>query len=360
MAEISIGTSHGLTNQQWEEQLFRQYLGELRYKPFMGTSMTMPIVVKEELMKASGDKVNVGFRSALTGSGVSGTGALEGNEEALEFFNQQVTVDLIRNGVRKDGIMTEKRVAFNMREESKDALMQWAAHKVEQDIATEFNSINGVTYGSASEAQKDSWLADNSDRVLFGAATSNNSSNDHSASLANVDSTNDILSPAQVSLAKRLAKLASPKIEPVKIDNGVEMYIMFAHPYAFRDLINHSTFSQAQREVFPRLGDNHPILKGQVYAYWDGVLVIESEKVLLLDNVGASSIDVAGNVLLGAGSILYGQGGFGGMERMQWVEQSFDYNLKTGFAVSMIYGIEKARYDSKDRLVTVYSAAVAD
>ena len=31
-------------------------------------------------------------------------------------------------------------------------------------------SINGVNYACATEAQKDAWLVDNADRVLFGAA----------------------------------------------------------------------------------------------------------------------------------------------------------------------------------------------
>lgn len=360
MSDTSISTSSALAMEQWEAELFKQYLGELRFKPFMSTSASSPIVVKENLMKTKGDTVNVGFRAALTGAGVTGTSALEGNEEALSFYNQAVIVDIIANAVRIDGRMTEQRVAFDMRNEAKDALAQWAAHKVQDDIAVEFNSIDGVTYGSASEGQKDTWLTNNADRVLFGAAVANGVSNDHSVALATVDSTTDVLNPAQISLAKRLAKLSNPKIEPIKVDNGVEMYVMMVHPYCFRDLMNHSTFATAQREVFPRLGENHPILKGQVFAYWDGVLVIESEDVLLLSNVGSGgNTNVAGNVLLGAGSILYAQGGVDG-QRMSWVEQSFDYNRKVGFSTSMCYGIEKARYNSKDRLITVYSAAVAD
>ena len=360
MSDTSISTSHALTVEQWEAKLFKQYLGELRYKPLMSTSMTSPIVVKENLMKAPGDVVNVGFRTALTGAGVTGTTALEGSEEALSFYNQAVTINLIRNGVRIDGKMTEQRVAFNMREEAKDTLTLWAAHKVQDDIATEFNTIDGVNYASATEGEKDTWLTNNADRVLFGAATSNNSANDHSSSLANIDSTNDVLSPAIISLAKRMAKLANPKIEPIKVENGVEMYVMIAHPYAFRDLVTHATMTGAQREVFPRLGNDHPLIKGQAFLYWDGVLVIESEDVLLLDGVGATSSDVAGNVLLGAGSILYAQGGIGGASRMEWVEETFDYAAKVGFAVSMIYGVEKARYNSKDRLVTVYTSAQPD
>ena len=54
-----------------------------------------------------------------------------------------------------------------------------------------------LDYGTATETQKVAWLVDNADRVLFGAAKSNNSSNDHSASLANVDSTDDKLKCVQ-------------------------------------------------------------------------------------------------------------------------------------------------------------------
>ncbi len=359
MSEISISTSHGLSMEQWESALFKQYLGELRYKPLMGTSMSSAMVVKENLMKGQGDTVNVGFRAALTGAGVTGTGALEGNEEALSFYNQQVAIDIIANAARIDGKMSEKRVAFSLREQAKEALAQWMAHKVENDIAVEFNSINGVTYGSASEVQKDAWLVANQDRVLFGASTANYSVGDHSASLQLVDGSTDVLTPATISLIKRMAKMASPKIEPIRVENGVEFYIALVHPYTFRDLIGHSTFSAAQREVFPRMGENHPLLKGQTFAYWDGVLVIEDPRILRLNDVGASSIDVSANVLLGAGSILYAQAGIDS-QRISYVEESFDYNRKNGFSVSMCYGVEKARFNNKDRLVTFYSACVGD
>ena len=50
-----------------------------------------------------------------------------------------------------------------------------------------------VHYDDATEGQKDNFLADNSDRFLFGAVKSNNASNDHSAALANIDNTADQL-----------------------------------------------------------------------------------------------------------------------------------------------------------------------
>ena len=67
---------------------------------------------------------------------------------------------------------------------------------------------------------KDAYLAANADRFLFGAAVSNNSGNDHSASLLNIDTSADKLSAAIVTLAKMRALEADPHIRPFKVDDG--------------------------------------------------------------------------------------------------------------------------------------------
>jgi hypothetical protein len=88
-------------------------------------------------------------------------------------------------------------------------------------IITALGSINGVAYGTATETQKDAWLVDNADRVLFGALKSNDSTpGDHSAALANIDNTADKLTPSALSLMKRIAKTSSPKIRPIKPRQG--------------------------------------------------------------------------------------------------------------------------------------------
>lgn len=361
MPATSIATSHGLSQTQWLSDIFKEYRDRLLMKPYMGTSAASVIQVKENLMKMRGDTIVCGLAQGLDGAGVSGNSQLEGNEEAMSFYSQSIAINQYRNAVLLDGIMDQQRVAFNLRNEARDALAIWMAQETEDRIVKEFSSIDGTDYPAATEAGKDSWLASNSDRVLFGAATSNNSSNDHSASLANVDSTTDVLTPATVSLLRRLARLADPKIRPFKLEGGVEMYVLFVHPYAFRDLAGHATITAAQRESWPRLANEHPIFKGQASIFYDGVLVVESEKVLLLDNVGASSIDVAANCLCGAQAIIYAQGGYPGGQRLKWVERDFDYDEKTGFAVGQINGIEAAMFNSKlHGQVRYYSAAVAD
>ena len=375
MADTSIATSHGLSVEQWESQIFAEYLDRLVFAGYMGTDQSSVIMVKENLVKGPGDTINIGLRGAVDGAGVTGTSTLEGSEEAMNFYNQQVLIDLFRNGVRIDGVMSSARVAFDLREEAKSALVDWMAQEVEDLIAVEFSSIDGVAYGSATETQKDQWLDNNEDRVLFGASTANTDQagglgtggDDHSDSLLTIDATNDILTSSQISLARRLARLANPKIRPMRLEGGVEMYVMFAHPLCFRDLIADTAIQNAQREVFPRLGDLHPLTGGQAALYWDGVLIVESEKVPLLSAVGASSINVAVNVLCGAQAFLVAQGGFENGSRVKMVEQQFDYDAKSGFAISSIMGFEKARFGTgaagvskQHGIVTVYSAAVAD
>jgi N4-gp56 family major capsid protein len=119
MADTSIATSHGLSVEQWEDQIFAEYLDRLVFGAYMGTSQNDVIHVKENLLKAPGDTVTVGLRGGLSGAGVTGTSALETNEEALNFYNQSVVIDLFRNGVRIDGVMSNVRTAFDIREEAK-------------------------------------------------------------------------------------------------------------------------------------------------------------------------------------------------------------------------------------------------
>lgn len=363
MADTTILTSDAITAEQFMDSVFREYRDKLVTRPYMGLTSEFPIQVNQELSKAKGDAITFNLAGALTGAGVTGASNLEGNEEAQTFYGHRVVVDQSRNAVRIPW-MSEMRAPFSVMGEAKPSLTTWMAQTVEDKIFTALSTINGVVYGAASEAQKDAWLADNADRVLFGAATSNNASNDHSSSLANVDGTTDILNVEQISLAKRLAQLASPKLRPIRIDNGEEFFVLFAHPFCVRDLKNSTAWQAAQRDALPRGTDNH-IFTGMA-GIWDGVIIKETPKVLLLDNVGAASIDVAMNSLCGAQAILFAQGGTPKGYVVDMVEEEFDYGDKTGVAIRSIYGIEKARFKAnvtnatQHGVVTVYSAAVAD
>lgn len=371
MADTTIATGHAVTAEQFLASVFREYRDKLVVRPYMGMSSEYAVQVKQDLVKRKGDALTFNLAGALSGSGVTGASTLEGNEEQQEYFGHRVEVDQVRNAVRIPW-MSEQRTEFSLQMEAKPALTTWLAQKLEQDIFDALASINGVAYGSATEAQKDQWSDDNEDRVLYGNSTSNldgaggggASGNDNSDSLATIDSTNDTLLTTQISLAKRMAQLASPKIRPIRIENGEEYFVLFAHPYCVRDLKSSSAWQQAQREAMPRGSDN-PIFTGMA-GIWDGVIVKESPKVLLLSGVGASSINVAMNSLCGAQAVLLAQAGTPKGNIVDMVEEEFDYGDKNGVAIRSVYGVEKAVFQTNDTnacqhgVVSVFSAAVAD
>lgn len=366
MAGTGISTSSGLTVKQWKDQAFVEYLSLLVLSKYMGADENAMIQVSEELVKGKGDKIVFSLISALSGQGIQGDSTLEGNEEELLAYDQSVTVDLFRNAVKLKGKMSEKRYPWSIWAKGKPALNNWKSQFDEDRAFAKMGSIDGVLYGSATESQKDTWLANNNDRVIFGAVTTNNASNDHSAALLNVDSTTDVLNTAHLSLCKRMAKMARPRIRPLKVPNGpsTEVYVYFAHPYTVRSLKADSAFSNAQQNGMPRGLDN-PLFTGAI-GMWDGIVVVETDKVAVLDNVGNGSIDVAQNFLCGAQALLWAMGGVEG-DRLGFVEETFDYGNQKGVAIESIYEVEKARFAvgaggvTKDHgILTSYVACVAD
>jgi len=353
----------GLTVQQWDDKYFSEYLGNHPFKSYMGTGENSIIQVKENLTKKKGDSITFALVNKLTNSANDGTSLLVGNEESMTSRSHKLTVGLRRNAVVVREF-EEQISSIGLRNAAKAQLMNWSVEEDTDRIIEELGSINGVKYGSATEAQKDAWLTDNADRVLFGAAKGNNSSNDHSASLANIDNTADKLTPEALSLMKRMALSCNPKIRPIRIEGDNRRYfVVFAHPLVFRDLKDNSTIKQAQREVSLKMENNRLFKGGDIY--WDGMIIHEVDDMPTLAGVGAGSIDVGRAVLCGAQSL-----GLGIASRWETREKKEDdFGNEKGIAVRAIDGLDKMTFgtgsgdtdDLKDHgMVTGYFAAVAD
>ena len=348
----------GLTPQQWDDKFFAAYIRENRFARYMGTDENSIIQLKEDLTKKAGDSVTFALVNELTGSGVTGNTTLEGNEESLDSRSFRLYVEPLRHAVAVTD-WDEQKSAIDLRDAGKMMLKMWAMSKMRDDIITALGSINGVAYGSASEVQKDAWLVDNTDRALFGALVSNGSSLDHSVALATIDNTNDKLTPELVSLAKRYAQNASPKIRPIRINDDEEWYVMFCNSRAFRDFSLNSTVSQANRDARERGVTTNPIFKGGALV-WDGVIVREMPEIATV----SSSIVVGPNYLCGAQAL-----GVGYAQRTKTVTDTRDYGFVHGVACSETRGVKKMLFgsgagdtdDLQDHGVcTVWAAAVAD
>lgn len=354
----------GLTVKQWDSKFFTEALNADIFKPFMGTKTNSVIQVKEDLTKKPGDALHFALVNKLSGSAVTGSSTLEGNEEDMTSRSFQLSIDQYRNAVRVP-VFENQKSSIDLRNAAKDVLIDWNMELNRDACITALGSINGVAYGTATETQKDAWLVDNADRALFGAAKGNNAANDHSAALLEIDNTSDKLTASAVSLMKRMAKLASPRIRPIKPRKGYgtsDYFVLFAPSLLVRDLANDSAFMQANREARNR-GTSNPIFKGADYIY-DNVAIYEVEDIAVIEDAGAAGIDVAPCYLCGAQSI-----GIGWGKRPESIEEEFDYGDKQGVAIRQWYGVRKMIFgsgssdtaDLKDHgVLTGYFAAVAD
>jgi len=350
----------GLTPQQWDSKFFMEYVRENRFKRYMGTDENSIIQTKEDLTTKPGNKVTFASVSKLAGTGVTGNTTLEGSEEELDSRSMAVTVAPLRHAVAVTN-WDEQKSSIELRDTAKMALKLWSMEKMKNDVVAALGSINGVAYGTASAAQRNTWAVDNVDRVLFGKLKSNYSAT-HATAVANIDNTDDKLTPEAVSLMKRIAMTASPAIKPIRLNEDEEWFVLFANSRAFRDFSLNSTVTQANRDARTRGMDN-PLFTGGSLV-WDGVIVREIPEIAILSSVGAGSIDVGPVYMCGAQAI-----GVAYAQRTKTTTQVADYGFRNGVGVQEIRGIEKLIFgsgagdtdDLKDHgIVTGFFAAVAD
>ena len=375
MANTQTAAELVVTN--YLKDFFREYIRTNRFSRYTGAGVNNIITIKE-----GRKKIEVPLVSRLKGNGVTGSNTLRGNGEAIGNYGMELAPTYHRHAVEFDREELEKP-NIDLMKAARPLLMDWSKELIRDHVIDGMMAIHdGTSYfelSAATEAQADSWLQNNNDRVLFGAAKSNAGtvgSEDHSAGLGNCDTTNDKLSSSIVSLAKRMAKTADPHIRPIRTTEDEEWYVMFADPYAFRDLKTDLTTSH--QNAAPRSLKSNPLwTDGDLV--WDGVIIREvpeiADKVDAIDGStttlnlltgGASSARVATNFLCGAQAL-----GFGlGQRPRIIVDREYDYEFQPGVAVECKHDIDKAFFDAHSSgtsskhiqhgMVTVYTAAAVD
>jgi N4-gp56 family major capsid protein len=204
----------------------------------------------------------------------------------------------------------------------------------------------------------------NTDRVLFGASKANHVSGVYATALTAIDNTADKLSAAQVTLAKRIARTASPRIRPIRINGDEEWFVMFVPSLPFRDLMNDPVIIDTLKYAWERGRDNPLFTAGDII--YNGVIIREIPELPVIADVGAgAAVDVGASYLCGAQAI-----GIAWAQRTKAITNERDYGFMTGVGVQEIRGVHKLRFGTDATvdqtkpvdhgLVTVWSAAEPD
>lgn len=276
--------------------------------------MNSVIEVKRDLEGNPGDKLTFTLLRKLSGGGVTGDEVLEGNEEQMNHFSDDVTLDQVRNAVRLKGRLSERRTAFDQRMSAKNVLKTWLAENIDDDIFTQFTTATVAS------------------RIVYGG---------DATSTASIDS-GDGITVAKIESMVAKAQKASPKIWPVKVDEG-EFYVLCVHTDVGYDLRQTTQWLDASQEAGPRDYQSNNLFNGRL-GIVGGVVVHAHEKVPVAVNWG-STADQSGasNIFLGRQAGLFAWG-----KRPEWWEKEFDYGNRTGFAIGAIWDMTKAVFDGTD------------
>jgi len=374
MAEVIINSN--LNETRWLiNDYYKPYIRASGFDMFMGEGSDAVIRIFNESKTDGGKDIIVPLLGVIKNAGVRGSQVLEGNEVDLEQFVDKVTTEYRRNAVKVPK-STSYKSNMDILRVAGPSLRDWAARIVLKTGIIEnltgipvqgLSNAEGfltpdvvVPYTTATPAQRNAFLVNNADRVQFGVLVSNGSSNVMATALATLDNTDDKMSTAVLDLARERAAATAdisatgPAINPYRLDNGEEWYVVFVQRRQMRDLRRDPTMFQANRDAMERGRDNPLFRNGDLL--WNGMIIKEIADLPVIAGAGAGGIDVAQATLCGQSAMAVAWG-----QRPRLItDNSQDYEFRPAKAIEELIGIKKTTFQGVNYgAYHIYTAASA-
>ena len=349
MATTTIASNNALTVKLWAKKLAQEVSKATPIAPLMSTGTNSIIQLKDETQKGKGDKVTFGLRTQLIGDGVSEGTMLEGNEEALSTYNDAIMINELAHAVRvrNEQTIDAQRVLFDMREEANAGLVDWYADRLSLMF---FLHVCGYTAPSISFEGRTVALGGVYTGFNAVTAPTRNILAGGAANEADLTSA-DVFTLDLIDKAVERAKLANPKIRPVRIDGG-NHYVMYIHPTQTTSLRTNTSTGQWLdiQKAAEKRGSDNPIFSGALGVY-NNVILRESEHVTTGVN-GTTTLTenatVRRAVLLGAQSAVAAFGMKNTPEKFKRIEETFDYQRELGVSAQTILGMKKTVFNNNN------------
>lgn len=362
--------------QKWASDYFVEYIRDSGFSPYMGKGPNSVIRVNMKLTEDEGESITIPFIRALPGGGV-GTNALEGNEDETKNYGHKL-IPVWRRKATAVKKSDAKKSAIDLYKANKETLKLWAMDDIRAQILTAMAAVvnetaaidDGAGVGaqrvfysglanSASAGQLNTFITNNSFRVLFGDKKSNAVAGNFAGSLTAVTAAMKFTT-AIGSLAKREAKIrgsiASNRwpIRPIKVTGGREYYVCFLGTGAFRDLKIDTVMQAANRDARARDVDSNPIFQDGDMIY-DGIIFREIPEITSFTN--SLAVVLEPYYFCGAEGLGFGMG----QELKPTKRSSTDYQFIEGVGTEELRNVEKMFFNGVTHGVYMgFVAAAAD
>ena len=136
-----------LRREMWKKELFQDVIDGMYFTQngLMDEGDNNIVQTFSDLKKEAGDTITVPLTAKLSGSGVSGDSELEGNEEAINSYYDQISIDQIRNAVRLTGRLDSQKACYDMFKDAKEKLSIWAQEFLERQIFLKLAGVSVTT-----------------------------------------------------------------------------------------------------------------------------------------------------------------------------------------------------------------------
>jgi N4-gp56 family major capsid protein len=358
-----ITTTDPKTVKKWSASLFNDTLNKSYWnRKFTGESDNNVIQRLTDLESGAGDLITYDLSVQLRDVPTYGDNRLQGKEENLKFFSDEVKIDQMRKAVSVGGRMTRKRTVHDLRVVARDKLSDYWAKFTDEMTFIYLSGARGINEdytelvtwaGHAGNAIQ----APDADHIVFAG----------DATAADEISDDDIMDRGLIERAlvkARMMRATNPQTAnmiPVDIF-GEGHYVVVMSPFQEHSLRNESTagWLEIQKAAAAAEGRNNPIFKGGLGMINNAVLHSHESVIRFNDYGSGADVPAARALLLArqAGVIangtdyrtVKGQGSRVNMRgyRFAWNEDEFDYGNEPTIAAGTICGLKKSRFNAKD------------
>lgn len=346
----TFGTNHPMSQKKWGTGLSVDMAKKSYFEPrFIGTSDNYIIQRRTELESDSGDRISFDLCVQLRNKPTYGDAKLEGNEENLKFFSDEVVIDQVRHGVSCGGKMTRKRVAHDLRVVGKARLSDYFAKLTDELLFIYLSGSRGINQdfledttfaGFAGNALQ----APDTDHLLYGGTATSK------AALT----TADIMAKNVIEKALNKAEMMQARnpeaANMVAVDNGDEkQYVVIMSPDQAYQLRTSDTtgWMDINKAAITNEGRNNPIFKGSLGMIGGAVLHKHRNVIRFSDYGSGVNLPAARALLMGRQAGVVAFGTTGGI-KMSWSEKTNDHGNEPVVASGFIGGMKKTRFNNKD------------
>lgn len=355
---MSLTNFAGLTSEQkivWSRDVWKDARDQMFIKKFIGKGDGSMIQRVTELTKTEkGEKCLMFLVADLVEDGVVGDNEREGMEEAMQSYEQAITIDLLSHGVKNKGKMSEQKTVIKFREQGKDKLSYWLANRCDQMA---FLTLSGISYafqnnGATRASSALSTLAF-ADDVSPPTANRHVNWNGTTLEAGNTASITASYLPTYKMIVDLVAYAKDHYVKPLT-SGGKEYYVLFVKPGTLAELKKDADYQRAVTTALPRTAKN-PWFTGATVTI-DGVVIHEHRLVYSTAGMVDGTMWGAGGAFDGTRTLMCGAQALGmsDLGTPEWDEKTFQYGSQHGINVDKMFGFLKPKFHS------IYDDSVED